>query len=288
MAADRGSFRQSAIEFGVWESTVSRCIRDLEDEVGVALFIRSSAGVKLTDAGEKFLSRVRIAINLIEYAMKDAGAAGRGEIGRVRIGIISSLSASFVVDLLKLYQVENPLVQLDFIENCFSGHISAVQHCQMDVAFLAGNPAALNCDSVSLWKERLFIALPVQHILAARDEVTWKELRHEIFIVSYADPGPRFHDYIVRNLSDKGHHPSVERCNVSRDNLIKLVSFGQGLTLVNEASINTTSPGVAYRPIVGEILFFNAFWSTQNDNPAFRRFLSMAKSIAEKHSRSNS
>jgi DNA-binding transcriptional LysR family regulator len=55
VAAEKRSFRQAAIELGVWESTISRGIRDLEDEIGVALFIRHSGGVELTNAGRKFL-----------------------------------------------------------------------------------------------------------------------------------------------------------------------------------------------------------------------------------------
>lgn len=94
-AAERQSFRQAAVELGVRESTISRGIRDLEDEIGVALFIRHPGGVKLTNAGNKFLNHARVAVSGIEYALKDAGAAGRGEVGLVRIGIFSSLASGF-------------------------------------------------------------------------------------------------------------------------------------------------------------------------------------------------
>ena len=287
-AADKGSFRQAAIELGVWESTVSRGIRDLEDEIGVALFTRSTGGVKLTNAGLKFLSHIRIAISRIDYALKDAGAAGRGEIGLIRIGVISSLSAPFVVKILRSYQIENPLVRVDFIENGFSEHVSSIRRNKIDVAFLAGNFIANNCEAEPLWEERLFIVLPLEHRLATHDEVTWNEPRNENFIVSHAYPGPALHDYIIKNISEVGYHPSVERFNVGRDSLISLVRLGRGLTLVNEASTSITTAGVIYRPISGELLPFNAVWSARNDNPAFRRFLSMAKSLAKKHPRSNS
>lgn len=113
-AAEKRSFRQAAIDLGLWESTISRGIRDLEDEIGVALFIRHPGGVRLTNAGSKFLSHARMAISRIEYALQDAGAAGRGEIGMVRIGIFSSLASGFLADLLQAYQAENPFVHLDF------------------------------------------------------------------------------------------------------------------------------------------------------------------------------
>ncbi|WP_114911043.1 LysR family transcriptional regulator [Acidibrevibacterium fodinaquatile] len=54
---------QAAAELGVWESTISRWVRDLEDEIGVALFIRHPGGVKLTNAGSRFLNHARMAVN---------------------------------------------------------------------------------------------------------------------------------------------------------------------------------------------------------------------------------
>lgn len=71
-AADNGSFRKAAIAIGVQESAISRRIRDLEDEIGAALFIRSSSGVKLTHAGQLFIARARRALNQINYAATGA------------------------------------------------------------------------------------------------------------------------------------------------------------------------------------------------------------------------
>jgi len=64
-AAERGSFRGAAKALAVQESVISRRIRDLEDEIGAALFIRSHEGVKLTYAGQRFLYRARIALDQI-------------------------------------------------------------------------------------------------------------------------------------------------------------------------------------------------------------------------------
>ncbi|MEJ0051562.1 MAG: LysR family transcriptional regulator [Methylovirgula sp.] len=196
-AAEKGSFRQAANELGVWESTISRGIHDLEDEIGVALFIRHPGGVTLTNAGNKFLTHARAAIGRIEYALKDAGAAGRGEVGMVRIGIFSSLASGFLADLLQAYQAGNPFVHLDFAEGGPAEHVAAVQHHRMDVAFLTGEPAAYGCETARLWEERVFVVLPRDHGLAEREEIGWDDLRDEHFIVSETNPGPEIHDYLV-------------------------------------------------------------------------------------------
>ena len=162
-AADKHSFRQAAAELGVWESTISRGIRELEDEAGVALFIRHPGGVTLTNAGNKFLNHARTAIGRIEYALKDAGATGRGEVGVVRIGIFSSLASGFLADLLQCYQARNPFVHLNFVEGGPAEHVAAVQHHRQHTAFLTGEPAAYGCEIARLWEERVF-----DHALIAR------------------------------------------------------------------------------------------------------------------------
>lgn len=76
-AAEAGSFRAAARALGIRESAVSRRIRDLEDEIGAALFVRSHKGVKLTYAGQRFVCRSRTALDQISDATKDVGAIGR-------------------------------------------------------------------------------------------------------------------------------------------------------------------------------------------------------------------
>ena len=65
----------------VQESTLSRRIRDLDDEIGAALFIRSHGGVKITYAGQQFLHRARIALHQVGHVAMDVGAIGRAEDG---------------------------------------------------------------------------------------------------------------------------------------------------------------------------------------------------------------
>jgi hypothetical protein len=63
---------------------------------------------------------------------------------------------------------------------------------------------------------------------------------------------------------------------------MNLVAMGQGLTLTSEATTAAHFPGVVYRPLGEEILPFCAIWSPQNDNPALRRLLSLARTMSRR------
>jgi DNA-binding transcriptional LysR family regulator len=85
----------------------------------------------------------RMAVSRIEYALKDAGAAGRGPSRVVRIGIFTSLASGFLADLLQTYQADNPFVNLDFPEGGRAEHIASVQHHWMNVFFPNSKPSAV-------------------------------------------------------------------------------------------------------------------------------------------------
>lgn len=280
-AAERGSFRRAAMALDIRESAISRRIRDLEDEVGAALFIRHHGGVNLTHAGQRFFDRALRALNEIEGAVADAGSFGRGETGTVRIGIFTSLASGFLSDLLRAYVSVNPGVRPDLIEGGPAAHIAAVRRLHLDTAFLTGKLVVDGCDVAHLWNERVLVVMPSKHEFVSLRKINWTHLRDRHFIVSEDDPGPEIHDYLVKHLGDLGHHPSIERHRVGRDNLMHLVALGQGLTLVHEAAGATQFPGVVYRSVEGEVLPFCAIWSPHNDNPALRRLLSLAKTMSK-------
>lgn len=278
-AAERGSFRAAARALGIQQSAISRRIRDLEDELGVSLFIRERAGVCLTDAGKRFVARARRAMAHLRIATDDAGCCGRGEVGVVRIGITSSLAGGFLADLLRIHAKRNPGVRADVVEGGRFAHISGIQRLQLDIAFLSGAPSAEGCDNIDLWSERVFVVVPTSDKLAASDEVQWSDLRGRRFVVSEDDPGPEIGDYIVKHLATLGDIPHIERLAVGRDNLMHLVALGQGLTLTSEAATAGRSPGIAFVPLRSEILQFSAVWLRRNDNPALRRLLSLARTM---------
>jgi len=266
---------------GVQESAISRRIRDLEDEIGAALFIRSHEGVKLTYAGQRFVCRARIALDQIGHAARDVGAIGRAEDGVVRIGIFSSMASGFLAELFQAYDVGHAGVRLDFVDGVPLDHIAAVRHHRLDVAFVTGESALTDCDVMQLWTERVFVVLPNHHRLAALTGIGWSDLRGQPFVFSEAQPGSDISEYLVKHLVEVGDRPVVERHGVGRDNLMQIVSLGRGLTLISEAATAMHFPGVIYRPLLGEELPFSAVWLPQNENPAFRRMLSLARKMSK-------
>jgi len=279
-AAEHGSFRKAANVLGICQSAVSRRIRDLEDEVGVSLFHRCTNGVSLTYAGQIFFLRAKQGLRTIHEGRRYIGTVGRGEEGVVRIGIFSSLASGFLSDLLRSYGKDHSGVRTELVDGNPMEHIAGIRQLRLDVAFITGTSAWPECETAHLWSERVFAVLPDEHRLTRKDLLSWHDLAGEPFIVSDAAPGPEIHEYLIQRLAQLDHHPDVQPQYVGRDNLLPLVAIGRGLTLTSEATTAARFPGVTYRPIAGEVVPFSAVWSARNDNPAFRRLLSLAKAIS--------
>jgi DNA-binding transcriptional LysR family regulator len=278
-AADHGSFRRAAAALSVQESAISRRIRELEDQLGAALFIRSPGGVKLTHAGKQFVQRGRKALSEIGLAKAEVTAIGRGENGLVKIGIFSSLASGFLSDLIQSFGERHSAVKLTFIDANPAEHLAAIRRLQLDVAFITGTAKWPGCDSQHFWSERIYAVLPDYHPRADDLEVQFSDLAGESFIVSESAPGEEIHDYLVKRLADLGRHPEIQQQAVGRDNLMRLVALGRGLTVTSEATTAAQFPGVVFRPIEGEILPFCAVWSPQNENPALHHLLDLARSM---------
>lgn len=285
-ATEHGSFRKAGSALGLSQSAISRCVAELENKIGASLFHRHTWGVSQTYAGQRFLSRARRAIRTISEGVDEAASAGRSELGRVRIGIYSSIASGFLADLLGIYGLHHPEIQIEMIDGNPIEHISAIRQLSLDVAFITGTRNWPDCDQRHLWSERVFAVLPIHHALAKNKKLRWRDLAEETFIVSETAPGQEIHDHLVRRIADFGRHPVIQVQHVSRDNLMPLVALDRGLTLVSEAMTVAQFPGVVYLQILGEILPFSAVWSAKNDNPALRRLLSLAKTMADRSVRS--
>ena len=282
LVADHLSFRRAAAVLGVRQSGVSRRVRALEDKLGVSLFERHHAGVRITNAGARFFDEAREALLQLDHAVESAAAAGSGSLGRLSIGILSSMGAGYLRELIHIYCGRHPDITVQILENASEEHIALIRKRRLDVAFIMDTTDVMGCDMATLWNERLFVVLPEDHALRSRNAIEWHDLSKERLIVRQSERNPALCTRLSRRLVDRGQIPNVKKMNVGRETLMHLVALGQGLGLTSKSTIATPFPNVIFRPIAGEdeLLQFCAVWLPNNDNPALRRFLSVARTMA--------
>jgi len=280
--AESCGFRRAAHHLGIEQSALSRRISNLEDQLGVSLFERHRGGTRLTVAGQRFLEDVRMVFSHLESALRTVRAAGYAGEGTLKIGIVASISSSFLNALLRAYRKEHPAVAMEIIEGEPRGHIADVVGRALDIAFLTGTPQPPGCDTEQLWHEPILAALAANDPRSVSGILHLADMTEDQFIVSRLAPGPEVHDYIVQRLATLGFSPRIDHHRVTRESLMAMVGLEFGVTLISGAEAGVRYPHVAFVPLAGEVLPFSAVWSPENDNPALRRLLSAARVQAQK------
>jgi DNA-binding transcriptional LysR family regulator len=280
-AADHGSFYRAARALDVEQSTLSRSISRLERAVGTKLFHRSRAGVSTTFVGTSFIGSARVIVASTERMIATTRAAGKGQAGALVVGHNSSLSAGNLRATLLAWQEQNPAVFLEGIESDRHNLLGGISRRQIDIAILLGDGGHNGYRREAFWSERILVALPATHPLAAREMAHWTDLRGEHFILPASDPGPDIRDLLLGRLSQSGAPPDIKLSQTSRESVLSLLGAGSRLSIVCEGASGIRYPDVVYKQIYGEqgpaLTSYSGYWRDDNANPPLKRFLSFIR-----------
>jgi DNA-binding transcriptional LysR family regulator len=278
--AEAGGFRRASQLHGILQSVLSRKVRELEDGLGVSLFERHREGVRLTNAGRRFLEEVRGIFAHLERATTSMSAAGSAGEGRLNVGVACSISAGYLHQLLRSWREQHPSVSVIMRDATPRELIESVVQRHLDVTFITGCAVPSGCDMEKLWTDRIFLAVSADNPVSTRTSVTMAEIAAEKFIVNQGNFGLEIRDFLIKRLSDLGVSPTVEVFDVGREVLFTMAGLGFGCTTAATLETGVAYPNVVYVPIRDVELPFNAVWSPANDNPALRRFLSLARALS--------
>lgn len=274
------SLRQAAETLNIRQSTLSRRLRALEHQLGSALFERTNGGTRPTIEGQEFLEAARRIIAESEAIALRFKTRARGESGRLTIGVHASFCAGNLRATVIDFRRRFPDVELHLVDGSSDHLISDLQHSAIDVAFVVQGNSRWDDGSLTVWSERVVVALPDGHVLRDREVVHWSDLGQEALLLPQRGPGAEFWNLVVGKL--RPHAACrLDRHDVGLDRLLTLVGAGCGVLLALEGATGASYPGVVYREVHdaegASRLNFHAYWRQGNCNPSLRLFLDMLR-----------
>jgi DNA-binding transcriptional LysR family regulator len=262
-AAEQGGFRRAARSLGVQQSAVSRRIHDLEARLGAQIFERGPNGVRLTAVGEAFVLQAQGAVTALDQAVDGAAEAARGDARIVRVGAPVGLGGPALDRLLARLLDRIADMRIELVEAPSANLVEALARGRLDVGFLPEAPKGL--PACPAWRDRLALALPVDHRLASCSTVLWRELADQR-VMAPRDLAPA----VRRGLERRGLAFDMLAQDAGPHGLARLVALGQGCAIVPEqATMRMT--GVAYRPIARGSVGFSAVFGRHPEKPWIRR-----------------
>jgi DNA-binding transcriptional LysR family regulator len=207
--AEELNFSRAAERMHMAQPPLSAAIRQLERDVGVELFVRTTREVRLTDAGRAFLDGARRTLADAERAAEDAKRAAAGELGQLRIAYSWSTRFETLPTLGRAFRAGYPDVELLAQELWNARMPAAFGNGSIDIAISLCPEIAAELELAPIRNERMVALLPEAHPLAREEAIPLSALAAEEFVVFPREIAPRLHDAFMAIFRRAGFEPRV-------------------------------------------------------------------------------
>jgi DNA-binding transcriptional LysR family regulator len=207
--AEELNFSRAAERLHMAQPPLSAAIRQLEQELGTELLVRTTREVRLTEAGSAFLEGARRTLAELDRARGDAQRAAAGEIGSVRIGFSWSARFETLPAIGRAFRLSHPDVSLLTEEMWNARMLPALRSGVIDVAVSLCPEIAGEFSYLPIRSEPVMALLPQSHPLAAKDPIELRALAEERFLMFPRELAPRLYDFMAGLCRRAGFEPLV-------------------------------------------------------------------------------
>lgn len=253
--AERLHFGRAAEQLHMTQPPLTMAIQQLERRLGVVLFERSRRAVALTPAGAALVEPVRQWLAQGEALAARARAAGSGEIGRLRLGFVSTVGFGPLPQWLRGFRERHPGITVALREVTTDVQREAFVRGELDAGFvlhasgIAPAPAGDGLRSLRVGEEPLVLAVPDGHPLATAPRLTLAALLEQPLVIFPRAITPSLFDAVIAYYHRHGRPPAIAQEAIQMQTIVNLVSAGLGLAWVPQVVTRLQRPGVVYRAL---------------------------------------
>ncbi len=280
--AEEQNVTRAAARLHVSQPPLSRQIRDLEEELGVALLERRAKSVHLTEAGRVFMEEARAVLQRTDEAVRVVRAAGAGGSGELHVGYAPSPTAGFLPETLRLYQAQFPRVKVRLHDHTSPQMLAGLRDRSLHVALMA-QPTRQAAPGIVFEKLAAFpvvVAMAPTHPLGTRRSVTVKDLLAQSIVVYARAEYPDYHEFLARTLGPAAKRLRiVEECDGGMS-LAAAVAAGAGVAISAASLASVAGRRLRYVPVAPAPapLVVGVAHRRDEASPLVRRFAECARS----------
>lgn len=279
--AEEKSFSRAAEKLHISQPPLSQQIMKLEAELGVRLFARTTRTFELTVAGKALMQEASDLLARMRMTVDTIRQIDRGEVGRLRVGIVGSAMWGPIPSLLEEFQTKYPRVTWTLHELGPTVQYEALRGKQVDVGFWREpklDEDELKRDNLRqelCYRENVCVAINEHHPLAARGEIDLMDIAQEPMLTLALDKSS-FPRYLIECCVKAGFQPTIFQEANEPQTLLAMVGAGLGVTLLPETTSRIGWPGVVFLPLrdpPSANLFIT--YPVNDDAPVVRAFLNI-------------
>lgn len=271
---DKGSFTKAAESLDYAQSSISKMIADLEKEWGISLLQRNKKGVCLTSSGEQLLPYARKILKDFEEMQQKVHAMNGIQSGRIRIGTFSSVAINWLPNIFSKFQKDYPGIDYEMLLGDYDEVEKWIDEGRVDCGFLRLS-SANNFDIISLKQDEYKAVLPLNHPLAQKDFLDYKDLdEHPFLLLEHGGKTEVSELLEIHNV-----HPNIRFTTWEDYAIMSMVEKGLGIGILPELIMKRIPYQIAIRPF--RTPYFREIVLAMKDrsqlNPAVKMFIEYLK-----------
>lgn len=280
--AEELHFARAAERLHIDQSPLSRTIKELEEEIGARLFVRTTRSTQLTRAGRLFLEHVQRVFLVLNQARDCVKSVANGFHGQLRVALSDGITPSRLPRLLAQCREEDPEVEIRLFEIPLVQQIKGLHDDLYDAGFSMAEEVGDGIVVSRAWEDELMVAVPARHPVLAHKHVPLEEvLRHPLALCDPAicEGHARQVDRVLHRYEQT---PLIAQRVASYEVMMTLVSAGLALGLAGAAHIASgRGPGVVARRLAGKPQMLTTYLLHRDAEPSemLARFIERVASI---------
>lgn len=283
--AEEGNITRAAERLHISQPPLSRQIRDLEDELGVALFERSAKSVKITEAGRRFLDEARAVLVRVDLALTAVRQFAL-PLEEFHIGYAPSPTVELLPAILRDFEAESPATRVILHDMTSNEMLAGLRRGELQAALIVDHPShrrkMFRADPLRSY--RVGVAVPMGHPLTRKKWASLAELPGQPLVAYNRKEYPDYHEWLAVLFG-----PNARKLKVAAEcdgalSLVAAVESGRGLAISSEAIMDIAGTRLRFVPFqpAPPPLHVALYTSAKNRTATADRFLGVALGTARR------
>jgi DNA-binding transcriptional LysR family regulator len=280
--AEELSFTKGAEKLHLAQPSLTRQIKDLEDEIGVRLIDRTKQKVSLTEEGRSFLVDAKRVIRLANEIVESVQHLSRREVPALNIGYVANLFYDLLPVTLASFQRSYPTVSINLFDMTCGDQFHAIEEGKIDLGFVGLREAIAEhgLEFRSIASYRVVAALPKDHPVASKPVIKLKELEPMFFIGMSEASYSGYRGWLTETCQHAGFSPRVLQDADIERTVIQSVAAGLGVALLPEQVEKLPHKSVVFRPLKPAVTTESCIaWKPDNPSTALKAYVEIVSEV---------
>ena len=281
--AEALSFTQAAVKLRLAQPSLTRQVRNLEDEIGVRLLDRGKNRVALTEEGRLFLFDAKKLLAMCAETVAAVQRMSHGESSHLNIGYVSNLHYGLLPATLGAFRKLCPTVALNLFDMTSTEQFHALEGHKIDLGFIGLRPALSGHDLLSecVAHDAILAAVHARHPLARKAKLRLADLGSQSFVAMSAKTHPGAREWLTETCREVGFDAKILQEVDSEPAAIQFAADDLGVALLPEQLTGLPHDGVVFLPLSPPLRRESTIaWRADNPSQPLKEFIRIVKDLS--------